>query len=101
MTISVCVLLTAKLREYAAQLRETSSNSDSEISTKELENCLRSQKATMIKEFYRILSLHMGEPPRKFDWIYRDTKKRYHRHLNITPQQFYKEFVCVVYSHTD
>jgi len=43
--------------------------------------------------FYRILCIHLGRPPRKFMWEWRDKDKKFTRHGTITPKRFFKEYV--------
>jgi len=57
-------LLTVKLREDAAILRESFHKGE------KIEK-LRSKKETMLNEIYRMLCCFLGEPPEKFDFEYR------------------------------
>ena len=79
-------VLTAKLREYAAELRkmheEGSPHKD-----------LRARKAEMLTVIYRILAIHMGEPPATFNWQWRDKDKEFQRDGVITPHEFFEKYV--------
>lgn len=44
-------------------------------------------------EVYRILAILMGEPPERFDFVYRDKDKAHHAHRGLTPHEFYERFV--------
>ena len=49
-------VITAKLREYAAELRRMAANGDDE-------NVLRSRKEMMMGVIFRMLAIHLGTPP--------------------------------------
>jgi bleomycin hydrolase len=80
-------ILNLKLREYAKVLRE-------ELKEKE-ERDLRDRKEEMIEEFYAILCHFFGEPPKIFDFEYRDKKNSFYRDRNLTPLEFYKKYSYV------
>lgn len=52
-------------------------------------------KRKALSEIYRILCILMGEPPERFDFTYRDKDKNYHAHRDLTPHDFYRQFVGV------
>jgi len=81
-------LLIAKLRQGAKLLRDLHAKG---ANLKQL----RTQKAELLNVIYRILSIHLGTPPSKFDWQWKDTKGKFHRLENMTPQQFAKRYVTV------
>jgi len=79
-------IVTTKLREYAAQLRrlhDQGKNID----------VLRARKEEMLTVIYRMLSIHLGQPPRKFFWQWQDKDEEFHRVGEVTPQQFFKQYV--------
>lgn len=90
--------VTGKLREYACKLRSAYSEGATEGE-------LRAQKKEYLAEVYRILCIHLGEPPRRFDWQWRDKDRVFHRVGSITPQEFYakyvgfdlKEMICLIH----
>ncbi len=53
---------------------------------------------------YRILCIHLGTPPERFDWQWTDKDKKFHRDGVLTPQEFaakyvdlpVSEYVCLV-----
>jgi bleomycin hydrolase len=79
-------LITSKLREFAKQLRERSAAGDDVRS-------LRESKREMLGCVYRMLAIHLGEPPQKFDFQWRDTKGKHQRLVDVTPQSFFAKFV--------
>jgi len=82
--------LTAKLREYASRLRLSAEEGTSmEI--------LRSHKSEFMNEVYRILVVHLGEPPKTFQWQWRDKDQKFHRVGTITPTDFFKKYIGVVF----
>tara|TARA_B100000029_G_scaffold277802_1_gene272233 strand:- start:1732 stop:3096 length:1365 start_codon:yes stop_codon:yes gene_type:complete len=95
-------VLLHKLREYAKQIR------DLHQSGKDIGE-LRSLKEEQMQEIYRILCIFLGEPPKKFDWQFRDKNKKFFDFENLTPKKFMKDHVpfnindkiCLVNAPTD
>lgn len=81
-------MLRAKLREYAAELRRGSAGGQADTE-------LRRRKDEMLATVYRMLAIHLGRPPREFDWQWRDSDDAFHRDGIITPAQFYERYVAV------
>jgi len=81
-------LLTLKLREDAARLREAFRAGQSMDE-------LRAMKEEMLGEVYRILCRSLGTPPQRFDFEYRDKDKQFHRDADLTPQGFLHKYVDV------
>lgn len=81
-------MLRAKLREYAAELRRGSAGGQADTE-------LRRRKDEMLATVYRMLAIHLGRPPREFDWQWRDSDDEFHRDGIITPAQFYERYVAV------
>ena len=42
---------------------------------------------------HRILTIHLGEPPKSFDWEWTDEKGEFHRDGEITPVEFWNKYV--------
>ena len=86
-----------KLREYGAILREHAGKKANELSK---------MKDQMIEEVYRMLAIHLGVPPDKFDWEFKDKNKKFHAFRDLTPLQFFHQhvktdlgsYVCLVHS---
>ena len=83
---SMNTLLVSKLREYAKLLRDMYAKGSS------VEE-LRKSKCEFLEEFYRMLAIHLGKPPCKFYWEWRDKDKVFHRDGDMTPKEFYKKYV--------
>ena len=81
-------LLVANLREDAQELREMHERG---VAVKGL----RQEKCEMMKEFYKMLTIHLGQPPAIFFWEWRDKDKEFHRHGEITPTEFFEKYVDV------
>ncbi|GGL49204.1 aminopeptidase C [Sporolactobacillus putidus] len=80
-------LLNAKLREDAGVLRKMHEKGKSKADLEEV-------KDEMLGDIYRILAFSLGEPPKTFDFEYRDEdKKEFHRETGITPKEFFKKYV--------
>ena len=78
-------ILNLKLRDNAKILRKLNNNGASL-------NELHSKKEEMINEIYSILCYFLGEPPRKFDFEYRDKDDNFYRDEKLTPQEFYEKY---------
>jgi bleomycin hydrolase len=78
-------LITRKLRSDAAKLRELAKKSGIEA--------LRKKKKTMLGEVYRMLTIHLGEPPQEFEWQWRNKGGDFHREGMMTPHSFREKFV--------
>ena len=91
-------MITRKLRENAIQLRnmkhKNASNNDILIKKKE-----------MLEQIYKMLTIHLGNPPNTFDWQIRDKKKNFIKFENLNPKSFYNdhiglkldEYVCLIH----
>tara|TARA_Y100000768_G_scaffold383679_1_gene366257 strand:- start:1963 stop:3306 length:1344 start_codon:yes stop_codon:yes gene_type:complete len=79
-------MISNKLREYASELRRSFKNGESLDKIREMKNI-------MIDEVFRMLSMHIGTPPQKFDWQVRNKDKKFLRFKNLTPQSFFNEHV--------
>ena len=79
-------LFVTKLREYAKVLRDMNEHG---ASTTEL----REKKGELMEEFYKMLCINLGVPPETFPWEWRDKNGNFHRRGNITPLEFYREYV--------
>lgn len=78
--------ITAKLREYGCQIRKAHAGGESK-------GALRKAKQKYMSEVFRMLCIHLGEPPSEFEWQWRDKDKQFHREGKITPKQFFEKFV--------
>jgi bleomycin hydrolase len=64
----------------------------------------RAAKTEIMQVIYRILCIHLGTPPERFDWQWTDKDKAFHRDGVLTPQEFaakyvdlpVSEYVCLV-----
>ena len=79
-------LLRTKLREYAKVLREMNEQGASTTA-------LREKKGELMEEFYKMLCINLGVPPETFYWEWRDKNGVFNRRGNITPVEFYNEYV--------
>ncbi len=55
----------------------------------------RRVKDDAVAVIHRILCLHLGTPPGKFDWQWNDKDRKFHRDGELTPQQFAQKYVTV------
>ncbi|MCB8944275.1 MAG: C1 family peptidase [Ardenticatenaceae bacterium] len=78
-------LITAKLREFAAELRQMYVGGAGT-------QLLHTRKKEMLNIIYRMLCIHLGQPPKSFHWQWRDKDDGFHRDGRITPQEFYEKY---------
>ena len=86
-TRAMNALVTDKLREFAAELRRRAGDG---AGTDEL----RDLKAEMLAVVYRMLTIHLGEPPERFHWQWRDKDDEFHRDGELTPGEFYTRHIA-------
>jgi len=79
-------MLARKLRENAHDLRKEFSKGASNEALNQLKN-------SMIEDIFKMLSMHLGTPPKSFNWQVRDKDKKFSRYDNLTPQSFYEDHV--------
>ncbi|HMS55519.1 MAG TPA: C1 family peptidase [Fimbriimonadaceae bacterium] len=74
--------MTSLLRSAACRMRERGANVDA----------IRTETMAAM---YRVLCIHLGEPPKTFHWQWRDKDREFHRNGEITPQEFYARHIGV------
>ncbi|KAI8379400.1 peptidase C1B, bleomycin hydrolase [Radiomyces spectabilis] len=79
-------IITVKLREYAAQIREYVEHGASV-------NSIRVLKESMMQNIYRIMVIFLGEPPSEFDWEATDKSGKYIGIHSLTPRKFFEDIV--------
>jgi bleomycin hydrolase len=97
-TLQMNRILKTQLRQGALTLRNLH---DSGASLTEV----RARKEQILETIYRIVSIHLGNPPDSFDWQWTDKDRVFHRDGEMTPQQFAEkyitlpidEYVCLVH----
>jgi bleomycin hydrolase len=75
-------LLTTKLREDAARLRESTAHADQ----------LRDQKNAMMADIYLLLVEFLGEPPSRFDFEYQNDDGEFFGERDLTSTAFYQKY---------
>jgi bleomycin hydrolase len=53
----------------------------------------RAEKADVLRVVYRVLCIHLGTPPDRFDWQWTDSDREFHRDGVLTPQDFAAKYV--------
>lgn len=81
-------MVVLKLRECASLLR----NMHSKDATPE---AMREAKGQMMQDIHKMLCIHLGQPPEKFTWSWRDKDNEFHRTEEITPVEFYAQHVGI------
>jgi bleomycin hydrolase len=78
-------VLCYQLRQGAKELRAVVAADGTEAA--------RSQKAEIMRTVHRVLCIHLGTPPERFDWQWTDKDKNFHRDGVLTPQEFAAKYV--------
>jgi len=78
-------VLRTLLRQGAQSLRATVTASGADAA--------RDEKAEILKVVYRVLCIHLGTPPDRFDWQWTDKDRKFHRDGVLTPQEFAAKYV--------
>jgi bleomycin hydrolase len=81
-------VLLHKLRDGAKMLRELHANGSS------LED-LRAAKREILGVIFRILGIHLGTPPKSFDWQWMDKDRAFHRDGEMSPRDFAQKYVTL------
>ena len=76
------------LRRSALEVRELLASG---ASPEEVEALI----STVLDAVWRILVICLGEPPRSFDWEWRDDAGEFHRDGTVTPKEFFDRYVGV------
>ncbi len=53
----------------------------------------RAEKADILRVIYRVLCIHLGTPPERFDWQWTDKDREFHRDGVLTPREFAAKYV--------
>eukprot|EP00088_Acartia_fossae_P049421 TRINITY_DN5442_c1_g1_i4.p1 TRINITY_DN5442_c1_g1~~TRINITY_DN5442_c1_g1_i4.p1 ORF type:complete len:482 (+),score=81.15 TRINITY_DN5442_c1_g1_i4:18-1463(+) len=84
-------ILKTKLRQYTRTIRL-------EIEEGKTDAELEQTISEMMKEFYRIVGICLGIPPKTFVWQYTDKSKQVHSVGPISPLEFYNQHVKPLYN---
>ncbi|WPF65798.1 C1 family peptidase [Corynebacterium sp. 22KM0430] len=92
--------LLSVLRRGALRLREVPSDAQGV----DADSAAVQIREEVLADVYTILTIHLGTPPEKFVWQYRDKEGQFHREGEVTPRDFAQrylpedlgEYVCVV-----
>ena len=56
---------------------------------------VQAHKESRMADIWRVLCIHLGTPPERFDWQWRDKDDKFHRMGSMTPQEFVAEYVTI------
>jgi len=87
-TRSMNTVLKDILRSTACEIREI-------LDDKGSEEDARKHKEDRMNEIWKILCIHLGTPPEKFDFQWRDKDNEFHKKGEMTPLEFVEEYVDV------
>ncbi|MBN1782187.1 C1 family peptidase [bacterium] len=77
-----------KIREAAVRLRQMHERGENE-------KALRRAKEDMLGDIYRLLAIHLGEPPETFRWRYKDKDGNLSEYKTYTPRSFFTDVIGV------
>jgi len=89
-------VLRSLLRQGAKSVREASARGA---------GAARAEKAEILRVIHRVLCIHLGTPPERFDWQWTDKDRKFHRDGVLTPREFaaryvdlpISDYVCLVH----
>ncbi len=55
----------------------------------------RAAKSDILTDVHRILAIHLGTPPTRFEWQWNDKDREFHRDGEMTPQAFAEKYVTL------
>ena len=92
-------------RDLSAVLRQAARDLRAEAQAGASDDALAQRKSDTLAVVHRMLCLHLGTPPERFGWQWRDSEKGFHRDGELTPLQFadryltlpVDDYVCVVH----
>ena len=84
--------MNATLKEI---LRTTAFELRGQVEAGESEANVRAHKEARMADIWRVLCIHLGTPPERFDWQWRDKDKVFHREGSMTPQEFVAKYVTI------
>jgi bleomycin hydrolase len=85
-TMRMNATLLHKLREGAKTLRDLRAGGAPM-------EAARAAKHEILSAVHRILCIHLGTPPDRFDWQWNDKDKKFHRDGELTPRHFADKYV--------
>ena len=80
--------LSSHLRKEAKVLREA-------VATGALPEQVAEHKERILRDFHAILTIHLGTPPKDFEWAWNDDNKKYSNAGTFTPQEFLRKFTDI------
>jgi bleomycin hydrolase len=84
--------MNATLREI---LRTAAGELRTRIDAGDSADDVQAHKEARMADIWRVLCIHLGTPPERFDWQWRDKDKVFHRAGSMTPQEFVAEYVTI------
>ena len=58
-------------------------------------DALRERKREILDVVHRVLCMHLGTPPERFDWQWTDKDRAFHRDGELTPLEFAEKYVTL------
>ncbi len=83
---------TARMNSVLRNLLRQGTKSVREASARGVD-AARAEKADILRVVYRVLSIHLGTPPDRFDWQWTDKDREFHRDGVVTPREFAAKYV--------
>ncbi len=79
-------ILTTLVRRGAATLRDA-------VASGAPIDRVRQAKEEIVGAAYRVLAMHLGEPPQRFTWQWKDKDNAFHRDEEMTPHEFAEAYL--------
>ena len=84
--------MNATLKEL---LRTSASELRAQTAAGATDGAIRAHKESRMADIWRVLCIHLGTPPERFELQWRDKDKAFHRAGSMTPQEFVADYVSV------
>jgi bleomycin hydrolase len=82
-------------RDLALVLRQSARDLRADAAAGGSAEELQARKSETVAVVHRMLSLHLGTPPERFWWQWRDKDNTFHRDGDLTPLEFAERYVTV------
>lgn len=96
-TPSLNEALQSLLRQGAQTLRQLVASLGGLVALEQKDNKekVEAAKNSILNDIYRVLAIHLGNPPADFEWEWQDKDKKFTRTGRMTPQEFAAEYIDV------
>ncbi|HEY7144951.1 MAG TPA: C1 family peptidase [Streptosporangiaceae bacterium] len=86
---------TPRMNSVLRNLLRQGAKSVREAAARDGIDAARAKKAEILRTAYRVLCIHLGTPPERFEWQWTDKDRQFHRDGLLTPQEFAAKYVTL------